>query len=186
MKRMIIGLVGHPSSGKDTVAKYLVDKYGFTHVSTSDLLREYVRKEGLGEPTRELLNKVGTFVREKNGADYLVSLGLQNNAPRIVISGIRSLSEGNKIKSSGGYIFALYAPIELRYELSRGRGRVGDGTFEEFKTIEEKESRNTDPNAQNVEGVMALADFTADNISGLDTLYKQIDLIIEGILRTTS
>ena len=39
---MIILLVGKPSSGKDTFAQYLVDKYGFIRLSFADKLKEEV------------------------------------------------------------------------------------------------------------------------------------------------
>lgn len=41
---IIIGLTGHPSSGKDTVAEYIANK-GFAHISCGDLLREEMKKE---------------------------------------------------------------------------------------------------------------------------------------------
>ena len=37
---MIIGLTGFARSGKDSVAKVLVDQYGFTRVAFADKIRE--------------------------------------------------------------------------------------------------------------------------------------------------
>jgi dephospho-CoA kinase len=39
---MIIGLTGYAQSGKDTVAKILVENYGFTRVAFADKIREYL------------------------------------------------------------------------------------------------------------------------------------------------
>lgn len=37
---MIIGLMGYPGSGKDTIAKHLVEKHGFVRVAFADAMRE--------------------------------------------------------------------------------------------------------------------------------------------------
>ncbi|MEO8638044.1 MAG: nucleoside monophosphate kinase, partial [Candidatus Taylorbacteria bacterium] len=178
-KKIIIGLVGHPGSGKDTVAEYFVKKYGFTHISTSDLVREYIKKNNLGGLERKNMSKTGTLIREKHGSDYLVSIALKNESPRLIISGIRAIREGEEIKKNGGYIVTLRASLETRYNLLSKRGRTSEGTFEEFKALDEKEARSADPNAQNVEGVMELGDFTIENDSTIESLYNQIDTIFQ-------
>lgn len=48
--RMHVILFGPPGSGKGTQSKHLVKTYGFTHVSTGDILREEIRnKTDLGK-----------------------------------------------------------------------------------------------------------------------------------------
>ena len=39
---MIIGLTGYAQSGKDTVAKILVDQYGYTRVAFADKIRDFL------------------------------------------------------------------------------------------------------------------------------------------------
>jgi cytidylate kinase len=39
---MIIGLTGYAQSGKDTVAKILVENYGYTRVAFADKIREFL------------------------------------------------------------------------------------------------------------------------------------------------
>lgn len=183
--KIILGIVGHPSSGKDTVAEYLVQKHHFSHISMGDIIREHIKKERLGEPNRDLMHKTGNSLREKNSPDYLVTLGLQNSAKRIILGGIRSLAEGKKVKSSGGYILSLDAPIEWRYNLAKERGRIGDESFDDFKRLEEAEARDEDPNNMNVEGIMRLSDFTIENSGSLDELKKKIDEVMQKILKVT-
>ncbi|OHA16957.1 MAG: hypothetical protein A3G52_01320 [Candidatus Taylorbacteria bacterium RIFCSPLOWO2_12_FULL_43_20] len=173
--KVIIGLVGHPSSGKDTVAGYLENKYGFSHVSAGDLIRDYMKKNNMGEPERARMREVGNELRRKYGADYLVELAVKKDADRLLVSGVRTIAEANKIKEKGGVIVGLRSPIEFRYRLARFRGRAGDGSFKEFKKLEEKEARSKDTNEQDVEGVMKIADFTIDNDSTLEKLLEKID-----------
>ena len=45
MKDVIV--FGKPGAGKDTLAKYLVDKYGYTHINMGQILREMAEK---GDP----------------------------------------------------------------------------------------------------------------------------------------
>ena len=42
---MIVGLIGSICSGKETLAKYLVDMYGFEAINILDLFRERIAKE---------------------------------------------------------------------------------------------------------------------------------------------
>lgn len=182
-RKIIIGLVGHPSSGKDTVADYIMKKYDFVHISTSDLIREYIHENKLGEPTRLLMHDTANLLRQKNGPDYLVIKALKKDAGRLILSGIRAVSEAKRVKDEGGFIVSLQAPIELRYKLAKERGRIGDDTFLQFKTIEEKEAENTDQNAQNVDGVMRLSDYTIENDGSIKDLHQKIDDVISKILR---
>ena len=39
---MIIGLSGYAQSGKDTVAKVLIEEYGFTRIAFADKIREFL------------------------------------------------------------------------------------------------------------------------------------------------
>jgi len=92
MKReTLIGLVGHPSSGKDTVAAHLVEKYDFVHLSSGDMIRAYIQEHELGETDREKMKQVSTMLREQHGSDYIVRMALKNPAPRLIVSGLRAI-----------------------------------------------------------------------------------------------
>ncbi len=181
--RTLIGLVGFGSVGKDTVSRYLVDKFGFTHVSSGDLIRAYMTENKLGEQTRDALQKVINELREKNGGDYLVRIALENASPRLVISGLRAIPEVERIKKEGGLIIAVTAPVETRYQWALSRKRATDKiTFEEFKAIEVKEMENQNLAAQNIKAVMAMADFTINNSGSRDQLFAEINRIMGEII----
>ena len=51
-------LIGPPGGGKGTQAKFLIDHFLITQISTGDMLRENVRSEtSLGEEARKFMNK---------------------------------------------------------------------------------------------------------------------------------
>lgn len=175
--RIIIGLVGEPSGGKDTAAAYLVKKYNFTHVSTGDLVREYISKNKLGSLSRQNLKKVAIKLREQFGPDYLASTALQSaNSSHIVISGLRTVSEVHCIQLNHGTILCVNANIMTRYTRAKERGRIGeDIDFDTFKKIQLSEEKGEGPNEQNVEAVISIADESIQNDGSLDELYLQID-----------
>lgn len=178
-ERIIIGLVGHPSCGKDTVADYLASHHNFVHVSTSNLIREYIKENNLGEPTREKMLMVGNDLRRKNGPGILSVMSLAKKANRLAVSGIRVIGEAETIKSAGGKIVCVTTPLESRYARAQARGRVGENiTLEEFKQAEEKELVNPDIHAQNVNAVIAMADYVIENTGTLEDLYKKVDEVL--------
>lgn len=179
---MIIGLVGQPSSGKDTVVEFLIKKHGFKHVSSGDIIRKFIAENNLGEPTRELMQKTGNELRTKHGGEVLVQMALKENVERLAISGLRAIPEIEAVKNAGGEIWAVEAPIESRYQWALARGRVGeDVSFEEFKRIELAEAKNTDKNAQNVEEVVKMADKRIVNDGTVEELESKVDLSIKAV-----
>ena len=177
-----LGVVGQPSSGKDTFATYLKDHYGFTHISTGDFIRFYVLENNLGEPTRPLLQQTANFLREKYGPDHLMKMALKSGAERIVISGLRNIAEAETLKKNGGKLVEVSVPIEQRYKWALARGRSGDDlTFEEFKRQQAVEESNADPNAQNVDAVIKMADYVVENYASIPEFHKKIDEFMNNI-----
>jgi len=181
--KLILGICGQPCSGKDSVSTYLVGDYKFTPASTSDMIRFYITEHNLGDLSKQDIQKTANSLRATHGADYLVSLALKNSAPRLVITGLRTPAEAALLKSAPGKLIALEAPVELRYKRSLLRGRAGSNvTFEKFVEFERKESESTDPNAQNVNAVISMADFKLQNVGTLEELHQKIDILFSEAL----
>ncbi len=179
-----IGVVGHPSSGKDTIASYLVDTHKFVHISTGDLARFYIAEHGLGEPDRQLVHDVCNFLRAEHGPDYLVRLGLQNDATRLVLSGLRAVPEAETLQAEGGKIIAVSTSLERAYERAKERGRVGDHvSFAEFKRLADEEAQAAAENVtvQNVNAVIARADYHLQNEGSLEALHRKVDEVLHEI-----
>jgi dephospho-CoA kinase len=180
-KKIIFGLSGHPSGGKDTVAKYLVAHYGFKHISTGDGLRAYIRQHNLGELDRENMNKVVTELRKKFGNDFLVRDVLDNNSSdRLVLSGLRSSGEAKAIKTAGGILVAVDATMQTRYRRALARGRIGDEiSFATFAAEQNKEDSPTNPNAPSVAAVTSIADEHIDNSTTRAHTYAQVNNLMK-------
>lgn len=172
-KPQIIGISGTFASGKDTIADYLVKDFGYTHVSTGDLVREVAMKE-YRSIERPVLNKVATDHRKKDGPGVFVEIGLDRPRP-IVFTGIRSLGEAKTIKQHGGTMIYVDAPLEIRYERMVSRVRDGEAqiSLKEFKEREEKEMYSGPTDADfNIRGIGEMADICIDNDLSLDDYIK--------------
>jgi len=181
-EKIRIALIGRAVSGKDTVGKYLVENYGFTSVVTGQLVRDYIAKHNLGEPTRPLMVEVANAVRAKYGADYFLQKALSTETDRLLIDGLRATGEVDFARDAGCIIIAVDAPIEKRYDWSRGRGRVSDEvTFEAFVMQEESDSKSNSSVEQNLDAIIEGADYSINNIRDLVYLYQQVDGLMSNL-----
>src|SRR3989344_7884508 len=99
----IIGIAGHPGSGKDTAADYLVAK-GFLKISLGDILREKMRE--LGIPTdRANTHEFVKKERARYGNSYPVGEIVEKITGKTVVAGFRNTEEVKKIKERFGKDF---------------------------------------------------------------------------------
>jgi dephospho-CoA kinase len=179
---MIIGLTGSYAAGKDSAADYLKNK-GYVYYSLSDLLREELRKQS--KPiTRENLIKIGNAVRVEFGAGELAKRALAaikaKGEQNSVIVSIRNPEEVKVLKQYPGFkLWYVDAPIKMRYERAKKRGRSDDfASFEEFVKMENTEN-SSDPNAQQLNKVAEMADHEIINDADKKTFYRDIDELLE-------
>jgi dephospho-CoA kinase len=182
---MIIGLVGLNGCGKDTVANYLVEKYGFIHKSCSDVIRQEVINDGNDPKNRENLIQKGNYLRKNFGANYLAKKLIDENKGNLVISSVRNIFEVKEIKNNGGKIVFIDANLEKRFERTKKRVLInnshGEIDFLKFKELEEKELTNPDKDKQQLNEFISLKDYYLDNSFDLKTLFSSIDILINKI-----
>jgi hypothetical protein len=129
---MIIGLSGYARSGKDTVAKILVEEYAFERIAFADKIRELlfeinpVLAEGqtLNElvtdygweiaktqpKVRSLLQSVGVACRTVLGDDIWIHAlwnELQLYDKHYVISDVRFKNEADFVREAGGQLWRI-------------------------------------------------------------------------------
>ena len=185
MKPTVIGLIGTIGSGKDEVAKYIVDKHGFQQITMGDLIREETSKRGL-ELNRENLQATSADVTDKQGMKYwgdMVVLKVKKSGwQKVLINGVRRVPELEVYKKGFGKKFNLIlvdADPKIRFDRLKGRKRTGDPkSLEEFK----KQERGEIKLYGTFDECVKLADFTVKNESTFEELYKNTDKVMEKIL----
>jgi len=121
----LIGLVGYAQAGKDTLAKVLVEEYGYTRLAFADAIRDFayavnpmygstvseprylrdlVDRSGWDEAkkspeVRRLLQTIGVTAREQFGGDFWIAITMSKvNTPNVVITDVRFENEAEWIK----------------------------------------------------------------------------------------
>lgn len=165
----LIGVGGTFASGKDSLAQELIKNYGFTHVSTGDMVRAEAMKR-YGNIERPTLKITATELRQEFGGGAMVERALESPRP-LVITGIRSLGEAKALKNAGGILVFVDADPKVRYERMRSRRRDNETTvsFDEFMAEEEKEMRVGDTDADfSIRAIGEMANLHLDNSGTYD------------------
>lgn len=181
----IIGITGTIGSGKGTIVDYLIKNWGFKHLSVRDYLLEIIAERGL-EANRDSMVLVANELRAKHVPSYIID-ELYRKATKIgkdcIIESIRTPGEINSLRlKENFYLFAVDANPKIRFDRITIRNSVTDNIdFEEFVANEQREMTSTDPNHQNLQKCIQLADFTFDNNGSVEDLHHQIEEIIHNI-----
>ncbi len=124
-----IAICGEKRHGKDVIAKYLVDNYGFKQFAFADEIKRtikniygfsYNRIENKDNYMRSLLQKTGDNLRQNNKEIFINSLFLKINNyqyvlpaeySKIVISDVRLLREAQEVERNGFKIWKIKRDI---------------------------------------------------------------------------
>ena len=173
----LIGLTGTNGSGKGEAATYF-KKRGYAYFSLSDVIRDALRNDGK-EDTRDNLIEKGNELRKKYGPDILARLAMEKVQDKTVIDSIRNPSEVEYLRKEKEFILlAIDAPVELRYERVKRRGRQESAsTLEEF-IKKEKEEMTDSGKGQQLHSCMKMADFIIMNDGTLEDLHLKLEEIV--------
>lgn len=180
---MIIGITGTLGAGKGTVVEFLKKK-GFRHYSVRDFLTQEIRRRGL-EPFRDNMVAVANELREKFGSSYIIeelSLRASKEGSNAVIESVRCPGEVSALKKAGGLLFAVDADIETRYARIIERGSSTDKiSFDEFVFHEQREMSSPDPNKQNLQRCIEMADYVFKNDWTIEELHNKVATVLGNI-----
>jgi len=181
---MIIGITGTNGAGKGTVVDFLIKTKKFRHYSVSGYLEKELKKRKI-EVNRPNLAKIANEIREKKGADYIVSQLFRKAEKQTgngVIESIRCPSEAKFIKKHQGILIAVDANPKTRYRRITARNSSKDKvSFREFLNQEKSEMENKNSHHQNLKKCLEMADFLIENNHNLPNLYAQIEKIVSQI-----
>lgn len=165
--KRLIGLVGYPGSGKDSVAAELCRNSGYTRYAFADSLKslllatdttyggdmarlEHWKRRGLHN-TREKLQRLGQSLRNYD-EDFWVKSMPAIIADRSVVTDIRYDNELDWVKRRGGVVVAINRP---------GHGPVNDHKSE-----------------TNTTRLLRMADTTVTNNDTIEELAARINTIL--------
>jgi dephospho-CoA kinase len=180
---MLIGVVGLNGSGKDTIARYLVEKHGFSQRDFGAKIRDELKKLGRNHLDRDEMVLLANERRSKFGPNYWAKRLLRGYTPskKLVLTSVRNPAEVDEIRSRGGIIVEVFASAETRYKRTVERvknspAEHGDvSSFEEFKMKDEREMKGADPTKQQLLACISAADHRLDNNGSVEKLGKEIE-----------
>jgi dephospho-CoA kinase len=175
--RRLIGLTGTNASGKGEAAAFFQGR-GFAYLSLSDVIRDELNRKDV-PPTRDHLIREGNALRERHGPDILARRILEKVTGDSVIDSIRNPSEIAFLRSQEGFLLlAIDAPLAVRFERARLRGRdESAATLEEFRAKENQE-HTRDPAAQQLAVCMDLADQVVLNDGTLEEFRRKLEAFL--------
>lgn len=171
---VVIGITGRNCAGKDTVAEVL-EQNRFERYSLSDVLREELRRRGQAI-TRPTLIALGNELRAAEGPGTLaMRVRDMIKTDRCTLVSVRNPVEVERLREIPGFeLWAIEAPVEVRFEREVRRGRESQPTtLEAFMALEDQEN-TADPNAQQLDATMRLADVVFHNDDTLAALAQMV------------
>lgn len=190
--KLTIGIVGPICAGKETVGEYLQKKYKTTFYSLSDVIREELDFLGFDKHSRDLLQAIGNELRHHRGPDYLARKIVDKMKIKdhgfTVIGSIRNPEEAVYLSESlpNFHLLSVGADQKIRFKRLVKRNRLGDPrSWEEFIRAERREfdQRTKEVFHIQVDVASEMADFHVDNSKGKRVLYKNINHLINSLLK---
>lgn len=174
----IIGITGTLGAGKGTIVEYLVENKGFNHYSVRQYLIEVIEKKGL-PVNRDSMTNVANELRAANTPYYIVGELYKQAAEQgknAVIESIRTPGEIEFLQQQGDFkLIAVDADPEIRYDRIKIRKSSTDHIdFETFLSNEKREMTTTDPNKQNLNKCIEMADIIITNDGTMDEMLDQL------------
>lgn len=170
----LIGLTGTNGSGKGEAAAYL-ERKGYAYFSLSDLIRKELQQSG-NPVTRDSLIKRGNELRDRFGPDILARLVIKEVKGKAVIDSIRNPSEVEYLRKQKRFVLlAIDAPVELRYERVKKRGREESASSLDEFIEKEKEEMTDNLKGQQLHSCMTMADSVILNDGSLDDFHRKLE-----------
>lgn len=170
----LIILTGKARSGKDTVADYIAEKYGFKKLVFSDFIAREAAKQGL-EPSKMNLAKMGDILRKKMGMHAPAELLWEEakKHEKVVASAARSPEEIEFLKEKADKVLVI---------------EVAAGEDKRFERRDEQDPEKRDEffsrdrldlKKKGLKKATSLAEHTITNNSTINDLENQIDEVMD-------
>jgi dephospho-CoA kinase len=179
---MVIGIVGSKASGKDTIARYIENKYSAAIHAHSEILEEILQVLFIPNSRDNTIKLVA--LRDVFGKDVLINAlnkkikSDQNSM--VIVTGIRFENELQNIRNyPNNKIIFVTADLKLRYQRQHERNEKADDAKVSFDKFLEVENAVTERNVNTLGG---LADYKIENNGSEEELYARVDQILKAIV----
>ncbi len=186
MKHIV--LFGPPGSGKGTQSENIIEKYGYGHISTGDVLRaEIANKTDLGKTAKDYINK-GQLVPDSLIIDMLdKKLDDFVNAQGIIFDGFpRTTAQAEALKqmlqkrgTDVSVMLNLLVPEQELIDRLVKRGETSGRSDDNLETIQSRLNTYNNQTAPVIDYYKAEGKLA--NIKGLGTVSGIFELICEHI-----
>jgi dephospho-CoA kinase len=182
--KTIIGTAGEIASGKETVAQYIIKKYGGSLYRFSDPLRDILLRMHLAVD-RKNYHLISMALRNYFGQDSLSKIVFNDiNKKRdkiIVIDGIRRQSDLKYLKNIRGFkLIFIEADLKKRFERLKARREKADDQKKSLSSFKKEHESEVE---MNIRKLKKIADFIIDNNQGHSRLFSAIDAVLGNIIK---
>jgi dephospho-CoA kinase len=178
--KLVVGLAGMPGSGKSLVVETAVTE-GYAVVNMGDVIREETKKRGLELNPRNI-GKVMLELRQTGGNSVIAEKCIpkieQTKTKKIIVDGIRSLSEVDAFKNHFPKfsLVAVHSSPETRFRRLYLRSRSDDP--KEREIFHERDMRELGVGLGNA---IAMAEYIVTNEEDKDPTQRNVRGIIRRI-----
>lgn len=182
--KIVIGLAGQIASGKDTIADYIANKYGGVSVSFSKPLRDILNRAYLPIDRLNLSWLAQTFINRFGGDVISNIIGHEIEASDktiFILPNIRREDDAAYFKNWPGYVLVgINTETKTCYDRLIQRSQNIDDQTKTWEQFQKDLQLSTEVS---IDGLIKKAPIKIDNNGTFEDLYKQIDKIMEGLLK---
>jgi len=177
MKQVLI-LLGKARSGKDTVADYLVEKFGFKKFVFSSVLEEELKKQGK-IVSKQNMSLFGDELRKEFGMGIMAEKLLKTvkNEKKIVFVGARSVEEIELIKQK----FPQAKLVLVEAQEDKRFNRRSDLDPDELENFSLRDK--LDEEKKGMKKVFLLAEFKLENNGSLGGLFSKSRDLMDNLFK---
>ncbi len=174
MKKNILGIIGKPGAGKDTLCDYFKKNSNSVEVlKFSDPLSEVLRiffEEVKREDQQWLVNQL----RDNFGEDILAKAIKKKikelKTDYVLLNGVRVWDDYDMLKEVGGDLVFIETDSKLRWKRTKERGEKKDDNVSYKKFLELDQGRSE----RQIEKIGRKADFIIDNNGTKEELEEEV------------
>jgi dephospho-CoA kinase len=182
MRNAVVGFSGGIASGKSSLSSAVSEALGWPRASFGAYVRLVAAERGV-EPTREICQKIGGELIEKDAHDFCVKVlaqGAWRPGSPLILDGIRHLLVADLLAGMARPADFLLVFVQLSRGERESRLRSRDG---EEQPLERFESHSTE---SQVADLRARADLVVDGDRSVDQMTEEVVRFLSDRLRSSS